>query len=179
MKVKGVNAASKKTVDLIKGAFAELMEEKKEIEAISVTELVKRINITRGAFYSHYSNIYEVAEELQDELLEHIIDFEDNISSQKEMEDYFDRLFEFLKEHQDMYCKLLMSDEALMIMNRLNKKICNVLSKMINNKKRELDILFFTNGSINLIVKFFRNEIEEDLDELCAYVKKMAIILFY
>ena len=60
MKVQGLNSSSKKTRNLIKKTFAELINEKKELNKITVTELVKRAEITRSTFYTHYDDIYEV-----------------------------------------------------------------------------------------------------------------------
>ena len=42
MKVENLNSSSRKTKQLIKENFAVLMNEKKELHAITVTELVKR-----------------------------------------------------------------------------------------------------------------------------------------
>ena len=72
VKLKGINNSSRKTKELIKKSFAELLEEKKETKNITVKELVERVDLTRGAFYSHYDNIYEVASEIQDEILDTI-----------------------------------------------------------------------------------------------------------
>ena len=65
MKVQGLNSSSKKTRNLIKTTFAELMQEKKELNKITVTELVKRADITRSTFYTHYDDIYEVAKDYE------------------------------------------------------------------------------------------------------------------
>lgn len=54
MKVKNLNASSVKTRNLIRGTFAELLYEKKNINKITVTELVQRADINRSTFYSHY-----------------------------------------------------------------------------------------------------------------------------
>lgn len=70
MKVKNVNSASKKTNKRIKEAFAELLQEKKDLNNITVTELVVRADITRSSFYTHFDSIYDVAQSLQDETLE-------------------------------------------------------------------------------------------------------------
>ena len=70
MKVKNLNASSKKTKNLIKETFAILMNEKKELNNITVTELVNKANITRSTFYTHYDNIYDVAKDFQNETLE-------------------------------------------------------------------------------------------------------------
>lgn len=65
MKVQFLNSSSLKTRELIKKAFAELLNEKKHLDKVTVTELVKKANITRSTFYTHYDNIYDVAQDYQ------------------------------------------------------------------------------------------------------------------
>ena len=161
MKLKGVNSSSKRTIELIKKAFAELIEEKREIRAITVTELVKKAGLTRGAFYSHFDNIYDVAQVFQDINL------------------YFDNIFHFLKENESIYSKLLFSDEALIFMGWISKRINDSLTLILNNKNKELDIIFFTDGAINLIFKYFKKEINQSLDEIAIYIKAKAQELIF
>ena len=168
MKLKGINSSSKRTIELIKETFAELMEEKKEIKNITVTELVKRANLTRGAFYSHYDNIYEVASDFEEEILNQVFNNEMTISSQKELDDYLDKIFNYLENNYDIYSKLLNADETIYFMKRLNKKIYS-----------SLNVIFFTDGTIDLIIKSFRGEIKENLKEISAYVKNMANYIFF
>ena len=42
-----------------------------------------------------------------------------------------------------------------------------------------LDILLFTNGTINIIIQYFRGEIKESLSEICTYIKKISSYLFF
>ena len=63
VKVKVINSSSKKTREAIKKAFAEEIEIKKELKKVTITELVKKAGITRGTFYTHYDNIYDVAKD--------------------------------------------------------------------------------------------------------------------
>ena len=57
MKARNLNNSSRKTRANIKKVFAQLLAEKRELSKITVTELVQRANISRGAFYSHYDDI--------------------------------------------------------------------------------------------------------------------------
>ena len=63
-------------------------------------------------------------------------------------------------------------------MKRLNKKIYNSLARN-SNVKNYLNVIFFTDGTIDLIVKSFRGEIKENLKEISAYVKNMANYIFF
>lgn len=54
-----------KTRAAIKSAFLELRR-KKPIEKITVTELAKLAEINKATFYLHYSDIYSLADEMED-----------------------------------------------------------------------------------------------------------------
>ena len=83
MKVQVINASSRKTKSRIKEAFAELINEKKELSKITVTELVKKADITRSTFYTYYDDIYDLADDYQLETIELLIS-DDNILYSKE-----------------------------------------------------------------------------------------------
>ena len=61
---------AERTKKWIRRAFTELMAEKKDIEKISVTELAERADISKTTFYYHYEDIYAVAEEFENELID-------------------------------------------------------------------------------------------------------------
>lgn len=61
-----------KTRAAIKSAFLELRR-KKPIEKITVTELSKLAAINKATFYLHYSDIYSLADEMEDEVIDDIL----------------------------------------------------------------------------------------------------------
>lgn len=65
---------------LIRHAFVELVLEK-DLEKITVKNIVERAEISRGTFYAHYSDMYAVIEEIENEtmgkMLEFLSDFKD------------------------------------------------------------------------------------------------------
>ena len=107
MKVQGLNSSSKKTRNLIKKTFAELMNEKKELSKITVTELVKRAGITRSTFYTHYDDIYEVVNDYQLETIELLVSDDIVLNSIKDIYNYFDDIFNCLKKNEEIYKMLL------------------------------------------------------------------------
>ena len=54
---------------LIKQAFGELLHEK-ELSKITVTDIVERANISRGTFYAHYLDVYDLYTAIQNNVLE-------------------------------------------------------------------------------------------------------------
>lgn len=178
MKVQGLNSSSKKTRKLIKRVFAELMNEKKELRKITVTELVKRADITRSTFYTHYDDIYDVANDYQLETIELLINDNNKGSYKKEdIFDYFNDVFTCLKKNESIYRMLLSSNETLFFLEKLRKLSNQKLYSAIkdtkkNNKYLELDINFFVDGLIFQIIKYFRDQSDFTLDELLINTKK-------
>lgn len=177
MKVQGLNSSSKKTRELIKKTFAELMNEKKELNKITVTELVKRADITRSTFYTHYDDIYEVVNDYQLETIELLVSDDKVLDSIQDIYNYFDDIFECLKKNEKIYKMLLVSNSSLIFLEQLKKlageKIYYAMRNIIkNNKYLELDVSFYMSGIISELVKYFRGQSDYSLEELLENSKK-------
>ena len=53
---------------LIRRAFTELLREK-PIQRISVKELCTRAGINRGTFYTHYTDLYDLQKQMEEEMM--------------------------------------------------------------------------------------------------------------
>ena len=60
-----------KTQKAIKNALVELMSEK-DISQITVKELAQRADINRKTFYTHYTSIYDVSGEIENEMIQNL-----------------------------------------------------------------------------------------------------------
>lgn len=177
MKVQGLNSSSKKTRNLIKKTFAELMNEKKELDKITVTELVKRADITRSTFYTHYDDIYEVVNDYQLETIELLVSDDKILNSIQDIYHYFDEIFECLKKNEDIYKMLLVSKGSLVFLEELKKlageKIYHALQNIIkDNQYLELDVSFYMSGVISELVKYFREQSDYSLEEIMLNSKR-------
>ena len=176
MKVKNKNISSINTQRNIKEAFAILMSKKKELSSITVTDLVKIAGITRSAFYTHYENIYEVAKEIQDDTLK-LIDFDEiDIDNPEKIKKYLEKVITYLRYNEEIYRLILSSRDPLVFIDKLNKMIYEKIDNIIitTDKEKELKIAFFTEGCVNLFVKYFRGGISNSLDEIGQYINTVA-----
>ena len=177
MKVQGLNSSSIKTRNLIKKTFAELMNEKKELNKITVTELVKRADITRSTFYTHYDDIYDVVNDYQLETIELLVNDDKILNSIQDIYNYFDEIFECLKKNEEIYKMLLASNGSLIFLEQLKKlageKIYYALKNIVkNNQYLELDVSFYMDGVISELIKYFRSQSDYSLEELLINSKK-------
>lgn len=180
MKVKNLNSSSRKTKKLIKETFAELMHEKQELSHITVKELVARAGITRSSFYTHYENIYEVAGDIQNETMEVLQKSVEDLVSSNDFNTCLDEITAYLKENDYIYSMILSSSSAVIYADRIVKLLRKKLDILLEkNNDRELDLVFYTYGCVNLYIKHFRGEIDYTLDEINDYVKGLAKKIFY
>ena len=111
MKVKNLNNSSLKTKEAIRTAFAEMVKEKQDLNRITVTELVRRANINRSTFYLHYSDIYDIAAEMEHSLMSSIL--KKNPQTREEMLQFLDDLMELIRQNEDLYRQILASDSPV------------------------------------------------------------------
>ena len=58
---------------LIRRAFTDLLRQK-PIQSISIKELCEAAGINRGTFYAHYTDIYDLRRQIEDEMLEDFLE---------------------------------------------------------------------------------------------------------
>ncbi len=97
MKAKNLNRSSEKTRALIKAVFAEMLSEKRELNKITVTELVKRADINRGTFYSDYDDIYGVAEDYENELIDKFFD-DSRLIRVQDIDAFLDSFLDYIQQ---------------------------------------------------------------------------------
>lgn len=177
MKAQNLNRSSKKTRKLIKKIFAEMLSEKKELGKISVSELCKRADISRGSFYSHYDDIYGVAEDYENEMIDTFFDNARLLESRDIMH-FIDSVFEFIRQNNENYRLLCKSNDFLFAAKKLESIASGKLLELCCNDSRikdrthiELDLRIFLEGLLCEYVKYCRGYSSKTLDDLYEYTK--------
>lgn len=177
MKAQNLNNSSKKTRALIKKVFAEMLSEKKELGKISVSELCKRADISRGSFYSHYDDIYAVAEDYENEMIDTFFDNARLVESQN-ITHFIDSIFQFIRQNNENYRLLCRSNDFLFAAKKLTAIASGKLLELCLNDSRirdrthiELDLQIFLEGLLCEYVKYCRGYSPKTLDDLYEYTK--------
>ena len=180
MKAQNLNKSSMKTRRLIKKVFAEMLSEKKELGKISVSELCKRADISRGSFYSHYDDIYGVAEDYENEMIDTFFDNARLFESQDIMH-FIDSIFEFIRQNHENYRLLCKSNDFLFAAKKLVAIASGKLLELSHNNSWiqdrthiELDLQIFLEGLLCEYVKYCRGYSAATLDDLYEYTKYWA-----
>ncbi|MGM9969916.1 MAG: TetR/AcrR family transcriptional regulator [Anaeroplasma sp.] len=163
-----------KTKKAIREAFADLVSEKKDLYKITVTELIQRANIAKSTFYLHYSDIFSVAEEFENDLIETlksiIANTDQNINS---FEKSLNLVLIYLKDNEEVYSKVINSSASMYFIDKLKKVLTQELFNKIsapslskNPNIRNAQIKFFANGSIDLALDYYKGYLNISLDEI-------------
>lgn len=151
MKVKNLNKSSEKTRKLIKECFAIILKEKKELNKVSVKEITTLANIDRSTFYTHFSDVYDVARDYEDEIMSTLFK-ENNIF---DFNTFLNNIFDFLKENDELYKMILICPDSDFFLNSLKMKIMQQLEKNLSLKKETS--IFFVHGIVGMIIDYYRN----------------------
>lgn len=177
MKVQNLNNSSRKTKKLIKKVFAEMLSEKRELGKIAVRELCQRADISRGTFYSHYDDIYGVAEDYENEMIETFFDTAKLYESNNIM-DFIDSIFEFIRQNNENYRLLCRSNDILFAAKKLTPlatekliELCHADPRIHDKRFLALSLQVFLEGILCEYVKSCRGYSDVTLDDLYAYTK--------
>ena len=172
-----------KTRKAIHGAMTMLLS-KKPIEEITVTELSDAAEINRKTFYNYYSNVYMVAEEMEDEIVERFgetlreIDFDTLL---KDPVAAFNTLARLITSDLDFYENIL-----------TNRNQISFLQKIITSLKQRMRVLYLdpdspdselqeymleyiVSGLVSVYQKWFTNGRKTDIEVLSKYMSMLAV----
>lgn len=106
---------------LIKQAFAELLNEK-DMAKITVTDIVERANISRGTFYAHYLDVYDLYSAIQSNIVEAIDETIDKVGMDNIILDpteVINTSIQFLEKNKNYYKLFLTSSHGEALIKRI------------------------------------------------------------
>lgn len=174
-----------KTKKAIYEALVELMQ-KKKLNSITVTELAAAANINRKTFYTYYSTVNDVLDEVINELISSLKDLMYAMS-----EDYNmlspQTLFAFLNtimSDVDIVRALFTSDNGNMLFNKLQKALQETLLKELIDNDIKMNIppgqyplisSFVAGGLIYVYYEWITNPNGTSLDEMARTLTTLII----
>ena len=153
-----------KSKNSIKDAFLHLISNK-DITQIRVREITDIANISKGTFYAHYSDIYNVLEDIENENIERLVSFLTENLHDSLIDDFtpfLSELFGYIQENDDIYGNLFKSNIAPVFLSKLQKVFVDYMmndAKMVlklkSNKEAKLYFSFIAVGTASLIHQHF------------------------
>lgn len=159
-----------RTEQWIREAFTSLIAEKKSLDKITVSEIIKRADITKPTFYYHYSDLNDLVRSIENEIIDELSQVLDEASKNKKVpiEHYISILSSFLKEKEDEYKILANATDLDYFITKIKKiladKIDNPIFGFSNDPKtRSIQRVFISSACVDVLTEYFRGNIQSDL----------------
>lgn len=172
-----------KTRKAIHGAMTMLLS-KKPIEEITVTELSDAAEINRKTFYNYYSNVYMVAEEMEDEIVERFgetlreIDFDTLL---KDPVAAFNTLARLITSDLDFYENILTNRNQISFLQKIITSLKQRMRMLYldpdspDSELQEYMLEYIVSGLVSVFQKWFANGRKTDIEVLSRYISMLAV----
>ena len=167
----------------IKNAFSELLQ-KKDLEKITVTEIVKLSGLNRGTFYAHYNNITDVLEEIEKEVTDKILSlfsaYKDSII--KNPTPFLKEIADFLQKDYEFYKRLICAKMGENFIDKLKEFFVTTVMQSIKKDEMQdkskflLIVRFYTNGFADMYVDVFKGKLNVTLDKLTEMMGEIIAV---
>lgn len=178
----------RRTKKLIRQGLTELAQEK-SIDKITVKELTDKIDINRGTFYLHYSDIENLVDCIRKDIYEGFRRILDDVTLERILKEPGEILFDicsFLKQNSDI-CSLLLSSYETSALARdigalLDEKCRELLMQAYPNLNKEAYVFlseYFIYGGVGLVRSWFKlypDKTPRQISELLLKLTKSGII---
>ncbi len=174
--------SAKRSKVLIRQAYTQLLKEK-NLNKITVTDIVKRADINRGTFYAHYPDVRGVTEEIENEFISEML----NIIAEFKYDNFFQnptplllKISRFLEKDEDFYKVLIRSNNSEIFLEKLKKLFSNhmlsdtdIPKDLKNTKTVKLRISYFAGGIVNVYKQWFLGELDCNLNDIALEISKL------
>ena len=157
----------KKTKESIRRVY---LEEKKDknISEIRVTRLCQLANINKTTFYKHYKDIYDLADQIENQVIAEIIQECNYLSDLfNDTEKCITNIITTFHNHTDLL-KVVFDTRSTVMISKAEKQLMDIYLSGLHSKKEEVLIKFCIGGAANVLLNSI--EKEDILDTTAIFV---------
>ena len=174
-----VDRRVRKTKSQLREGLARLMLQK-SIKEITVKELVDEVDINRSTFYLHYTDIYQMLQQIEEDALKEITQVMQNYtidSNNTEGAFYFIvQFFNILDSNKELCLALLGPHGDMAFVERIEKLIAGTFLSQLPETVKMItvgDRTFILNGCVGLIRTWLTEPEQKSAEHMAALTYKM------
>ncbi|KNZ41608.1 TetR/AcrR family transcriptional regulator [Acetobacterium bakii] len=170
---------------LIREAFLELIQEK-DVEKITVTDIITRADINRGTFYAHYQDIRDLMEQIGNEIIAKVMGFLDEFHYRHFLQDplpLLSKIADWLEEDLEYYRILMNASKSEAFLVKLKEIFIRQMetdSDIPEHIKKtpefSIHLHFMSGGIINLYQVWLRGDLKCSLQDISLEIKHILSI---
>lgn len=179
-----VDRRVRRTRAQLRSALTELLGEK-SVEEITVTELTARADVNRGTFYCHYKDIYDMLDQLEDEIFREFTALVDSYSAnelRRGLRPILEDLFHFIQRNLDLAGPILSLRQRDAFLDRVMEVVREKVSRewsglyrFGSGREREHVLSFLMGGVMGLIRSWLENGGRESGEEMAALAEGLML----
>ena len=173
-----VDRRVKYTMSLLKDALIELMEDK-HISQITVKELCITADVNRSTFYAHYTDVYDLLRQMENELFENLSAYlsEQDIDSRLPVsEKSLNQILKFVSK-DDRYLRVMLGEKSDITIQRDIVQYLGVaaLQADIDTSDELIQYinLYCIYGCISIIQKWLQEGMRESTEVIASLIYKL------
>ncbi len=182
MRQKDVDKRIVRTKSAIRKAFNELVQ-KKDISAITVSELVEAASITRSTFYMYYGSVLEVRNDIEREImqnLEKIMCENDWLRFMVDPYPLLDRICKEIIKYDEYNRYILLKGSSSHLFELLNKRVIAEFLDFVKRNDVDIDAArakyiaaFIAAGIEECFTLWYNHQSTLTLEELCMRMSEL------
>ena len=181
MKTKLEDRRIRKTKKLLKDSLIALMYEKK-VKDITIKDITERADLSRGTFYLHYLDIYDLLSQIEDEAIENVKQMLQEFNAQSNASTYhlLEQLFNYLYENKQLFQLLLYSNSDTQFLNKLKVFIKTMGLYTLQNVYKESHpdqqtyfLSFISSGVLGMTEHWFESGMTLTSAEMATLIDQM------
>lgn len=193
MKEENLDRRIRKTRKVIRECLTELLKEKR-IQDITVREIAEKADINRGTFYLHYKDIFDLMEQIENELLEELEEVLRRYRASDLLTNpavVFTEVFHLVKENSGMVSILIGENGDINFVNRLKDivrekclrdwmelfrpEVAKEEGVCQGSSAFEAYYAFTVTGCIGLVQYWLDSGLKESLEELASLTEQIIL----
>lgn len=169
---------TKLTKSLLRDSLVELMQSE-SIHKISIKQICETADVNRTTFYAHYCDRYELLEDVERETAKGIRAAVDKVAGDNELEKQLERFFRYIVDNIERF-RVLLRDckDNTFALGLAHLSIRKFVSddKFVKMKEdaKEFIYQYIITGSLNIIEKLIKNEIDKNPKEIARMFKTVV-----
>jgi len=170
---------------MIRQAFLELIQEK-DVEKITVTDIITRADINRGTFYAHYKDIRDLMEQIGNEIIAKVIGVLDEFHFQNFLHDPLPLLMkisDWLEEDLEYYRILVNIRGSEVFLNKLKEIFItqmetdsDIPDSIKKTQEFKIHLHFIAGGIINLYQVWLRGGLDNSIQDISLEISRILSI---
>ena len=173
----------KKTQTAIRKAFTELIKEKGNVDEITIKEIVDRADISRSTFYTHYSDILELTDDISnmfaEEIAELVINTHKRIDGNESYDHIYLEVLNYMLDRKELTRVMLTDMRNTALSNRIADLIMERMEDYYRSKHRIHDenllrgtATFWTSGVLGIMRDWARYDFKYDVNQMSDIITR-------